>query len=142
MGEKELMRLEGWEARLAGAVELARARPYQLGEHDCFRFACAALEALTGEDRWPAWRGKYATRREALRLLAEYGGSFAAAFTRFFGVETAPMPRARRGDVCQYQDAGGELHLVVCMGAAVAGLVEAGLIFLPRSSCAHCWRIG
>src|SRR6266508_3556525 len=76
-------RLPGWEDRLAEAIAAARAKPYVLGEHDCFRLACAVVRALTGEDRWPQWRGRYASKREALRLIAEAGRDFTAAFSAF-----------------------------------------------------------
>ena len=138
----ELRRLEGWESRLAAVLEAARARPYQLGEHDCFRLACASIEALTGVDAWPQFRGRYSSRREALVLIAQYGSSFTAAFSKFFGAAPVPMARSRRGDVAEYRDAEGEAHLGVVAGARVAGLGERGLKFLARSSCLHAWRIG
>lgn len=135
-------RLQGWESRLAALIEDARAKPYKLGEHDCFRMACAAVEALTGVDRWPQWSG-YRTRREALRLLASKGHrSFDEAFSWLFGEQPAPMAMARRGDICKLVDDRGEAHLGVCTGSGIAVLVETGLSFIPRTACAHCWRVG
>lgn len=136
------LRNRGWEQRLADLVEFARSRPYELGVHDCFRFALAAIESLVGVDLWPEFRGRYQTRRQALGLIARYGSSFTAAFSAFFGREASPMVWARRGDICEYRDAGGECHLGVLIGARVAVLAEDGLRFVARSDCAHCWRIG
>ncbi len=145
-------RLEGWESRLVAVIEAARARSYALGEYDCFRLACAAVAALTGVDLWPAWAGRYRTRREALRLLVEFAGPghsaaamplFSAAFTRLFCAARESPRRARRGDILEYVDsASGEQHLGVCVGACAAVPGEHGLLFVPLSQCAGVWRIG
>lgn len=138
-----MTRREGWERRLQDVVQAAQGQPYRLGEHDCFRFACAAVEALTGEDRWAEWAGRYITRHRALRLLHEYGGGgFTEAFNKFFGAEPVVRGLARRGDVLEYVDAAGEQHLGVCIGAEVAVLGEAGLAFVKLSQCRHAWRVG
>lgn len=136
------MRLQGWESRLAELVERARARPYVLGEHDCFRFACGAVQALTGEDRWPEFAGKYSTRRGALALLATYGRSFEEAFTWFFRSPAVEPAWARRGDVLAFATLDGEKHLGVCLGATTAGLGEGGLLFVRTMGCSCAWRIG
>ena len=135
-------RIEGWEGRLAAVIDAACCTPYVLGQHDCFRLACEAVNALTGVDHWPAWAGRYHTPREALRLLAENGGSFTAAFTQLFGVEPSAPNTAQRGDVLEYRDATGQQHLGVCVGAHVALLGEQGLAFQRLRDCAHVWRIG
>lgn len=142
-------RRDGWEARLADVIERARAKSYVLGEHDCFRVACAAVEALTGVDLWPQWAGRYRTRREAADLIARYAWKagagrgadlFTAAFSRLFGTEPVPVKLARRGDILEYVDR--EPHLAVCMGRAAAALGERGLRFVPVENCRHAWRIG
>lgn len=134
-------RLPGWEERLAEAIEAARGVPYRLGEADCFWLACAAVRATTGVDHWPAWRGRYATRREAWRLIREYDpAGFTAAYSRLFGSKPAPMGALDRGDIAEYVDR--EPHLGVVIGARVAVYGEAGLAFVPRSACRHGWRIG
>ena len=135
-----MSRLQGWEARLAAVIEAARTKAYAIGEHDCFRLACAAIEALTGENRWPEFAGKYASRREAMRLLARYGSNFDAAGDWFFGGTRVPMARARRGDIAKYLDV--EPHLGIVTGSQVAVLADRGLISVPLSACEHCWRVG
>lgn len=135
------VRKAGWETRLAAVVADARKKPYVLGSHDCFRFSCAAVEALTGKDLWPQWAGKYRTKTQALRLIVEYGGDFTSAFTKLFGTAPAPMASANRGDIAEYVCA-GEQHLGVVTGATVALLCEVGVMPLPRRLCNHCWRIG
>lgn len=136
-----MTRIEGWEARLAAEVEAARAKPYEIGVHDCFRFACACVQALTGVDLWAQYGGGYRTRREAMRELAKHGASFDEVFSTGFGVNPISPRLARRGDVLKYEDARGA-HLGVCVGGEAALLDEEGLVFLPLARCAHAWRIG
>lgn len=134
-------RLEGWEARLASVIELAFSRPYVLGRHDCFRVACAAIDALTGVDLWPQWAGRYSTKEEALALMAEFG-SFDKAFDHVFGVPHVAAREARPGDIVKFVDPAGEAHLGVYLDPGAVVLDEHGLRLVPLSACTACWRIG
>lgn len=135
------MRLEGWEQRLAELVEWARSREYVLGEHDCFRFACEVIKALTGEDRWPEFAG-YRTRREAMAKLAQYGSNFEDAGDWFFRRPRVEKQWAQRGDVVAFMTVDGEKHLGICLGADCCGLTDKGLVFFPTSQATCAWRVG
>ncbi len=136
-------RLEGWERRVEDVIQAAESEPYVLGQHDCFKVACQAVEALTGVDLWSEWAGRYSTQREALKLIAEYGGgTFDDAFSRLFGVELDDNPLfARRGDVLKFER-DGVPHLGVCRGRGVVVLGENGLMKIPLRACAGVWKIG
>lgn len=137
------MRIEGWERRLDAVIEAARAQPYQLGQHDCFTVACAAVQALTlGGDLFARWRGTYSTKDEAHAKILEHAATFTEFFSNVFGVLPSGVKLARRGDIVEYFD--GlliEKHLGVCLGERTALLGERGLIFLPTLECNLCWRI-
>lgn len=139
-------RRPGWERRLIAVLAEASTKPYKLGEHDCFRLACRAIEALTGVDFWAEW-GAYSNEREAARLIARAGQTWDGAFSNAFGVVPISPRLARRGDVVKYVGPGGlngrvEPHLGVCVGATVAVLAERGLMYVPLAACEHCWRVG
>ena len=135
------MRIEGWESRLMTIVDDARAQPYALGSHDCFRVACRVVEALTGIDRWPELSG-YKTKRQSKMRIAKYGSTFEEAGDWFFGAARVDVRLARRGDICALQTTDGEKHLGVCIGAEVALLADAGLVYLPTLDCLCAWRVG
>jgi len=136
-------RIPGWEDRLFTVINAARTRPYVLGENDCFRLACAVVEALTGKDLSGPWKGAYSSKREALRRIAEFDArGFTAAASRLFSVPPQTMPNARRGDICEYVDDAGEQHLGVVLGTMVAVMGPDRMEFVQRELCAHCWRIG
>ena len=135
------MRLAGWESRLVAVIEDARTRPYVLGEHDCFRLACRVVEALTGIDRWPQFRG-YKTKRQSLVKIAQYGSTFEAAGDWFFG-ERIEHNFARRGDIAALQpDPAGEKHLGIVTGRSIVVLTEGGTGAVPLRDALCIWRIG
>ena len=135
------MRLDGWETRLNQVIEEARARPYVLGEHDCFHLACAVVHALTGVDRWPEFAGTYRTRREALARIAEHGSTFEAAGNWFFNGQAIAVNFAQRGDIVAFYTQ-HQFHLGVMMGAQFAGLLQDGIAHAPREHARLAWRVG
>ncbi|MBB4620123.1 DUF6950 family protein, partial [Sphingomonas abaci] len=66
-------RYPDWEARLAAYLEPLRARPFAWGRHDCSTFAAGAVEAMTGVDPMPEFRGRYSTARGSVRALRRFG---------------------------------------------------------------------
>lgn len=141
-----LERVEGWESRLVAVIEAARVRTYALGQWDCFALACASVAAVTGVDFWPQWQGRYATRREAVALIAAYAGhgdgnAFTRAFSKLFGAAPVPMSFGRRGDIAEFVDATGQQHLGVVLGRDVA-VMDEQMTFVSRKACVHAWRIG
>ena len=136
-----MSRARDWPERLAEVVRAASNKPYKLGQHDCFRFACECAHALTGADYDASFGGRYKTERGALRLIRRFaGGESKAAVTKLLGREPAPVTLAQRGDWLLYRDAKGE-HLAVCMGSKAAALGDDGLALIPVAMCLYTWRI-
>lgn len=138
----QLTRTPDWPERLAEQVAAAQAKPYVIGVHDCLRFSCQCIFAMTGVDLWPQFAG-YTTRREAVAVLAKHGATLEAAAASVMGVQPAPVLSARRGDVVTFRDRYGE-HLGVCVGTHVAVLGHAGLLFvrLDHSGLGACIKVG
>lgn len=134
-------RLEGWEQKLDRLLEEARRQPYRLGEHDCFRLTSRVVEALTGIDLWPRFRG-YRTRRQALATIARCGPTFETAGDFVFGSPRVDWRALRRGDIAAFQTSDGYKHLAICNGRTLAVLVESGLEFPPTSAALCGWRVG
>lgn len=137
-----MQRIDGWEGRFWDTIHGAEGKPYVLGEHDCFKLTCDVVKALTGVDLWSPWKGRYSTERQALKLIAQYGGSFNGAFTKLFNTSVVDPSMARRGDVLRFDDDNGTPHLGVCVGSTVCLLAEKGLTRVERADCIACWRIG
>jgi hypothetical protein len=127
-------------------IEANRATPFQWGVHDCMRFACRVIEALTGVNRWPEIAG-YRTRREASELLVRYGATdFVDAGDRFFNVPHTVWKRAHRGDIACGDPRGSGRSawypLGVVLGYEIAFLsTETGFRFAPLAHATCVWPI-
>jgi cell wall-associated NlpC family hydrolase len=137
-----MTRLHDWPERLAAVVASAQHQPYRLGQHDCLRFTCQCVGAVTGVDLWPQFAG-YTSRLQALRTIAAIAPGLGQAVSVVLGMAPVAPLLARRGDVLLYTDAGGE-HLGVCFGATAAVLGPQGLAHVPldHAGFLQAWRVG
>lgn len=138
----QLTRTQDWPEQLAAQVAAAQTKPYVIGEHDCLRFSCQCIQAMTGHDFWPQFAG-YNTLRGAVETLALHGASLEEAAAKVLGVELQSPLCARRGDLVTFRDKYGE-HLGVCTGGHVAVLGHKGLILLrlDHPGMGMCVRVG
>lgn len=135
-------RFPDWEARLAAYLEPLRLRPFAWGERDCCLFCAGAVEAMTGVDPMPEFRGRYKTATGAVRALRRHGaGTLDATLdTKFTPI---PASLARRGDIVM---SGGLLG--VCMGHHLVAVGQEGkregLVRIERHvwDAPLAWRIG
>ena len=137
------MRKLDWPERLAEVVASAQDAPYVLGQWDCLRFCCTAINSMTGIDYWPMFAG-YKTKRQALVTIARIAPTLGDAVTKVLQTEPRPMLQAQRGDVVLYRDLLAEEHLGLCLGSRVAVLEAGGLLHLPLTDAGlvSCWRVG
>jgi hypothetical protein len=68
-----MYRKPDWEARLAAYLEPLRLRAFAWGQHDCCTFSAGAVEAMTGVDPMPEFRGRYSTAIGSARALSRFG---------------------------------------------------------------------
>lgn len=127
----QITRHQDWPERLAEQIASAQNKEYVLGTHDCLRFTCQCIEAMTGIDLWPQFKG-YKTLREAQEKIKSIAPTLKEAACKVLGAEPSPTIAARRGDVILFNDTFGE-HLGVCTGASAAVLQRHGLALLPTS---------
>jgi cell wall-associated NlpC family hydrolase len=127
----QLTRRQDWPEQLAAQVAAAQRQPYVIGVHDCLRFTCQCIAAMTGVDFWSQFSG-YTTLREAQEKIISVAPTLQEAVCKVLGQAAAPVAMARRGDVVLFNDTFGE-HLGVCTGGHVAVLQRHGLLLLPIS---------
>lgn len=130
------MRRDDWPERLAAAIEDARDRPFEWGQHDCSTWAMDVVAAMTGQDG-PDWRGKYRTEIGAARHLKKLGhDSLFAGVCDVLGPPLATHKIAQRGDIVIANDALG-----VCIGAQLLQVAEDGLTACPMAAANWAWRV-
>ncbi len=135
-----LIRLDGWEARLAGAANQRRSLPYRYGTNDCCSFARACIEAVTGTVLLPeieAPRGWLAVARV---MIARGWESVEDLMGEVIGPAIAP-DLSRPGDIVSYEQ-GGEFHLAVRIGDAALTPSMTGLTVIDSSLWRHAWNVG
>lgn len=141
-------RYADWETRLAAYLAPLRTRPFAWGTHDCCTFAAGAVEAMTGVDPMPEFRGHYSTAIGSARALRRFGaGTLEATIDTKF--ERVPAPLAQRGDVVmirQFEGQSDGLLGIAWSSFAIAVGAEGareGLLRLNRADWIEprAWRV-
>lgn len=135
-----MKRFPDWEQRLSAYLAPLRDKQFRWGKHDCCTFAAGAVEAMTGEDVIPEFRGTYSDEASANEALAKIGaGTLIRTMNAKF--ERVPVGHAHRGDVVMIQGGG----LGIAMGDVAIQVGEAGsregLIRRPRPEWRKAWRV-
>ncbi|MEM9765381.1 MAG: hypothetical protein AAF968_23255 [Pseudomonadota bacterium] len=127
-------RLPDWENRLSETLAEWRVRRHRWNA-DCARYAGAVVIAQTGEDPIADLRGRYRTKREALKLLAEKPmiDRWDERFPR------VPAALAQRGDIALI----GEHSLGCVIGSEGQFFLPTGEMGLvPRAQWDLVWGVG
>ena len=140
-------RLPDWEMRLSNFMQANERRAFEWGQWDCILFACAAAEAITGEDRAAQYRGRYSDNEGARAALRELGkGTLLRTVDSQFARK--PVGNAQRGDLVWRDGCVG-----VCLGDKAAFLTEPELldiyaaprlgnyVLLPRRFWQKAWKV-
>lgn len=103
---KPLKRRQDWRQCYSTLIGAIRRKPFAYGEHDCaMGLSAAMVEALTGIDVAKRWRGRYASRTGALRVMRNDGFANVADMVATVLPEIHPA-RARIGDIAAIPDDG------------------------------------
>lgn len=133
-------RLPDWDRRLARVTEKHMRLPGAWGVSDCVLTVGEAVEAVTGENPFARFAGRYTTEIGAARVMRKEGfASLEEAFVAYF----VPCPRlkAQRGDVGIVMQGGQPTACYLTeYGAAAKG--PAGLVFHAQTDLVRAYRIG
>lgn len=135
-----LTRQPGWEERLRLVLQDRAERAFDLRTNDCVKFTADCVLAMTGTDPAANFRA-YATRWEARRLLAPYGG-LGPLLQRIFleyGCERVNWQDAHWGDPVYY--AAGLQSVGICQGNVVLSPMGDKLAVSPLYLATCAWRI-
>ena len=147
-------RFEDWPQRLEALLQEWATKPFVWGETDCFCFAGAAIESLTGGNPMAEIMPQYDTEAEAYHLL---GGSIffpsidrsvpmggMERFWSFFLGDPQPVGKAQRGDLVLLEVGGtGSLAAIIDgSGKAAAAMTERrGVLRVKKSLGYMSWRV-
>jgi hypothetical protein len=135
-----MARAPHWERLLAAAIDIAKAKPFAWGLHDCPTFAFETRMMLTGgKDVAALWRGRYTTALGGERVMRRLGWASLDDMGHVILGEPRPaVLLAGRGDVVL---ANTGLGFGICTGATAVGMAPEGLVTVPLSSCRFAWSI-
>lgn len=145
-------RYQDWSFRLHIFVHRHGASAFVRGRLDCALFAADWVREATGVDHAAEFRGRYRSKRGAVRALRQHGtGTLAETVTAKLGRPLRTHLLAQRGDVVMVDLRPGDAadpadvdrySLGVCLGAMVACLsVEGGLVPAPLADGVTAWRV-
>jgi hypothetical protein len=131
-------RIDNWERHLAEAIDVAHAKPFAWGLHDCVTFAFETRMTLTGgADVAALWRGRYSTALGGARVMRRLGwGSLEDMGHALLCAPRESPLLAQRGDIV-LADTG--LGFGVVIGATAVGITPEGLSFAALTSCRLAW---
>jgi hypothetical protein len=135
-------RTPGSGDRLRALLQDRTAAPFQWGVNDCCLFAADAVRAQLGIDPAAGLRGRYATAREAERVLRQCGGLEGIARSALGEPLRAPM-LACVGDVgiIDEKDSGRDI-LAICIGEWWTLPTRDGLGLMPLDNARMAWKVG
>lgn len=130
------MRISTWEDALSNYILTKRNEPFEYGVNDCCLFAAGAVEAITGEDPMPEFRGKYDSLKTSLQVIKDIGaGTLEATMDAKF--PEVQISHAQRGDLAFLDGSVG-----VVMGGFAYFVSDDGLERIDRSLWDKCWSVG
>lgn len=138
------MRHENWQTRLTDIIHSREQEPFDFPTFNCLTLAMDGIEAVTGEDYFKAYRGKYKTETQAKRLLKNVDNvktSQELIVLKLGNPALQPVAFARLGDIVFIDEASEELGDVadvklfgpipgICYGANSYFVGEHGLVQL------------
>lgn len=135
-----MIRRQDWPLRLNAWLDSARQRPFVWGTHDCVMAAADAVKGMTDKDPAQAWRGQYATRTGAARVLLENGG-LEGMVCEALGAPLENPRFAQRGDLVLVDTGAEGPAIAVVVGAEAAGPGLEGVVFAPMKDWRVAWRV-
>lgn len=136
----QLVRLDGWQGRLGAVANERRSMPYRYGTTDCWCFARAAVEAVTGTTLLPDVEPPKGWLAAAKVMITRGWESVEDLMTETLGPPIDPKS-SQPGDILSYEDV-GELHLAVRVGDVALAPVDIGLKVIPPEKWRRGWKVG
>lgn len=133
-------RLPDWKTRLDALIAAANRAPWAWGNHDCLAFAAKVVEAVTGEDLFEPYRGRYHDEAGAAALVPDVA-QFMRNLAERQGWPEISAQEAQDGDLAIFER--GSVPLVGAIyGSMVFPRSPRGLRTVSRFMASNAWAVG
>lgn len=128
-------------AIILAAWRAAERRPFAWdGINDCLGWASGVAQTITGRDPISHLRGRYASARDAKRVMVAEGWSDMADVARSIFAEI-PVAQARSGDWAWLANDDGSDTIGVFCRERIAARGETGMRQVPRARALKAFRV-
>lgn len=142
-----MRRFDDWPTRLQRYIDASICMSFRYGQHDCCLFTADCIRAMTGADLAEWFRGRYATRKDALALIRERTGrgnveAVAEYAAHERGLVEVQVAFAQRGDMALIGRGRSSLLGVVSLsGVDVMCLMQKQIMRVDFEHVTRVWRI-
>ncbi len=142
----KLTRKPDWQTALDCFLVAHRQTQFLYGRMDCCLFVCDAILAMTGVDVAAPFRGRYASRKQAMRIVEAFTGrasvaAIAELMCSDHGMPEVPLRSAQRGDVVLIERRCDYSLGVIDLTSRLAVPAETGFLRIPLTQGCRAWRV-
>lgn len=134
-------RLPDANSRLHKLIADLEQTAFEYGANDCATFGGRVVQAITGEDHYSAFVGKYKTKIGGFRQFKKATGFSSHIDWIKHHFEEIPVSMARVGDLGLIETGDG-LGVVVIAGAIAIGVSENGLVRIDLDTVSKAYKVG
>ena len=133
-----VLRVDGWETRLAELIESKRNVPFCWETNNCLGFVAEAEIAVQGFTEFPEALKPMTNKFSALRIIKKNADSLDDWIDQKY--QRISILSAQRGDICMIETLEGAA-VGICIGHNATFVGSNGLEFVPMSLTIKAWRL-
>ena len=141
-----ISRRPDWQTALHCYLQSHEHSRFEYGTLDCCLFVCNAIRLMTGADLAAAFRGRYSSRAEALRLVRFEAGrpsveAIAERMAAAHEMPEVPVLFAQRGDMLLIERPRDYSLGLLDLNGELLAMAANGLLRWPRARACRAWRV-
>ena len=146
-----MQRYADWPDRLINFISGRDTTPLKWGLSDCSLFASDAINAMNGSDPAHWFRGKYKTKKQAFKLLKQFGGGGLPETTekimKDMRYPEIQPDKVNSGDLVLidvenvHPDAFGLTSAIMANSAVAIAQGKDGLVYIDNPDIKRAWAI-
>ena len=136
-----MQRLIDWQSRLFKPIADHEQVPFEYGRHDCAIWAGKIVQAITGEDFYSSYVGKYKTLKGGFRHFKKSTNFPSHIHYILANFDKVPVSMGRVGDLALIETPEGPA-VAVMAGQFVIALNQYGLVRIDLDQAKAIFRVG